>query len=186
MRKILSQEEMERKKKRRNSILSVVMLLVLVGGTAGYAFSFSDNSNQDSGTNNGNSNAGDYNYASYNTLTIEGQDLNFVNKPEEVKNIGVEISRKIGEYSGKPLYISSNNEEVTREVATTLGKFASRVQRACYGECAEDLPVKTCEDNLIVIDIGKEAGVSEEKNCVFVNGGISSADAFLYKVFGIN
>ena len=186
MRRILSQAELDKRKKRRNSILSVVMLLVLIGGTAGYAFSFSDSSTQDGGSNTGNSNAGDYDYASYNTLNIEGQDLNFVNKPEEVQNIGVEISKRVSEYSGKPLYISSNNEEVTREIATTLGKFASRVQRACYGTCAEDLPIKTCEDNLIVIDITAEPGVLEEKNCVFVNGGISSADAFLYKVFGIN
>lgn len=52
--------------------------------------------------------------------------------------------------------------------------------------CTGDLPVKDCDSNLIIFEVGNETRVYGEKNCVFIEGDfIRGIDAFLYEVLGI-
>ena len=98
--------------------------------------------------------------------------------------IPLEISMKINDFSGKTLYIDSENLAVNGEILNNLGKYSYRIQEACYGECERNLPEKSCEDNFIVFRESEERNVYQEENCIFIDGDLSSVDAFLYKILG--
>ena len=184
MRKIGSEKDIERKKKRIVSIFAVFMLAVLIGGTVGYGFLFNpgttpnDNTNIEEGTviNVGNQWA----------ANIQGQTFYFSNSPESVKNISVNTSSDLYTYGGKTLYISSNNSAVINEIGLTLGRYASRIQEACYGPCSENLPEKNCSDNLIIWQDNPLNKVYQEESCIFIEGDLRAVDAFLYDIFGLN
>jgi len=91
----------------------------------------------------------------------------------------------LNDYAGLPLYIDSDVDSVSSEVVLTLGRFASRVQGACYGECETDLPEKDCSENLIIIRDSLENRVYQEEKCVFIEGDVATADAFLFRVLGL-
>ena len=67
------------------------------------------------------------------------------------------------------------------------------MQRACpedvICESGEDLPVKTCSDNFIIIKESNTSSIRQENNCVFIEGQkeelTALADQFLFKTFGI-
>jgi len=99
-----------------------------------------------------------------------------------IENIPVDISLTPESYLGGNIYIESDNQGILQELASTIGSF-SRLQEACYGKCEENLPEKTCDDNLIVWKESAENKVYQENNCVFIEGDISAADAFIYKLF---
>ena len=180
MKKLGSEKNEEAKRKRNTLALSIFMLVVLVGGTAGYAFV----TNPGSDTNNQNS--GEIRQVGNRWIvTVEGTDFSFANSPESVQNISVEITAATSLYAGKFLYLVSDNNAVNSEIATTLGTYASRVQKACYGPCDEDLPEKDCSENLIIWQDSSENKVHQEENCVFIEGDLRSVDAFLYSILGV-
>ena len=169
MRKIGSEQELEKKRKRTVMILSFFMLVVLVLGTVGYGFIYSGSSSNAAQEENGISQA---------------QSLSLSYPQETVREIPVEITLALNNYIGKTIYISSKNPQVTREIAANLGKHSARVQEACYGSCSEDLPEKDCSENLIVWEDSIENKVYQEENCIFIQGDIRAVDAFLYKILG--
>ena len=66
------------------------------------------------------------------------------------------------------------------------------MQLACLEgeECANDeLPIKTCEDNFIIIRESDVTEVVQEDNCVFIRGEAEElakiTDAFLLKIIGV-
>jgi hypothetical protein len=186
MRKIGSQKEAEEKRKRNTLILSVLMLLVLVGGTAGYAFISnpgSENSNTPLEDNDGSSIARFV--GNRWIVTVDGMDLSFANSPESVANISVDTTSTITNYKGLSLYVVSDNNAINAEIASVLGNYASRVQKACYGPCEEDLPEKDCSENLIIWRDNPQNRVYQEENCIFIEGDLRAVDAFLYKILGI-
>lgn len=178
IRKIQSAEEIEKRNKRRTRILTVLMLVLLLGSTAGYSF-FSgtkDSSSSDSGIQQ---------VGNQWVVNSNGDQFAFSSSPDSAKSVKISsLVYDISNYYQKPLYISSNSSAVTYEISTTLGKFASRVQEACYGNCTLDLPEKNCTTDLLVVYRESEVDnrVYQEDNCVFINGNITSVDAFLYKV----
>lgn len=184
MRKIQTQEMLDKKKKNLTIILSVFMLVILVSGTAGYAFLYSepapdDANNPSSGTEHGEVT----NLGSQWALNFEGQTLLFRNSPDEVEDIQVDITNTINSYLGQLIYIDSEDTTIFQELASPLDPYVSRIQRACYGPCEENLPEKTCSDNIIVWVESTENKVYQEDNCVFIEGDILAADAFLYTIF---
>ena len=62
--------------------------------------------------------------------------------------------------------------------------YSYRIQDACYGECERDLPEKSCEEKIIVFRESQEKQIYQEGNCIFIDGDLSSVDAFLYKILG--
>jgi len=184
MQKIRTQEEIEYKEKRNKKIFTFIMLSVLMLGTIGYGFSlYSENqpekqinSNQSKAINVGNQWAVQYG----------GQDLYFKSAPEDVQEITVETNVSLTKYYQQPLYIASESEEIAYEIYSTLGRYSSRYQSACYGKCDKNLPEKNCNDNLIVWNASEKNRVYQNSSCVFIEGDIKAVDAFLYKIFGIN
>ena len=173
MRKIITPEEKEKSRKRNSSIIGVFLLFLLIASTAGYALLYNGDSSNDVQQDQQQTGQG---------LNFNGQTFYLTSSENSVKNINVNITKNFQDYAGRPLYIASDNNAVLAEFALTLGKFTSNFQRACYGKCEENLPEKDCSTNLIVWKDSLENKVYQEDNCVFIEGDIDSADAFLYKI----
>lgn len=194
MRKLVSKEEEARKKKRNNVILGVFLALVMVLSTIGFALqggignSPQGNSQENEAEYNG------YKFVSQNGLWVLG---NFVFKytPQQVPNIEPDSGIKPkSNYQGKPSYVYSEDEEAEIEIYVNLKQVAQRVQKACPEgiadiACNEELPVKTCSDNFIIIRESNNTSIRQENNCVFIEGQkeqlTALADQFLFKTFGI-
>ena len=178
MRKIETVKETAIKQKRKAKIISFFMLIILVGSIAGFAFL--SNPEDNSQTTNGEK---VQNIGNQRVIKFNGENIILNYGPEDVKNIDVSILYDLNGFYGKDLYIASNNTGITSEIASTLGKYASKIQRACYLKCEEDLPEKDCTENLIVYVENKENRVYQEDNCIFIEGDLRAADAFLYEIF---
>jgi hypothetical protein len=118
-------------------------------------------------------------------------NLNFVFKynPNQVPDINSNIN-KLNSYSKKPLYISSENYEATTEISRNLGQIATRISNACFDEnCTGDYPIKTCEDNFLIIKKSDSLNITQDQNCVFIEGPYENltqiSDEFLFKALGI-
>ena len=182
MRKILSEKESEKKRKTNTLILSVVMLGVLVIGTIGYGFmsnpTASDNTDEE--TNEKIRNVGDKWEINYNN------NLFYLdNSLDDVKNISVTSYSTLSNLASSTLYISSSNDAITSELYGILSRY-TKIQKACYGKCNEDLPEKNCTDNLIVWKDSTENKVYQEENCIFIEGDLRAVDAFLYNLLNLN
>ena len=115
----------------------------------------------------------------------------FKYNPKEVEKITSEL-KSLENYYQKPLYLSSENGEAEAEIYQNLDKFVQRTQRACLegGKCLDkNLPIKTCEDNFIIIEEGENYNIRQENNCVFIESTRENltklSDEFLFKITGI-
>jgi hypothetical protein len=183
MRTIETAETRKRKKKRNTMIMSIFMLVILLMGTVGFAFSFNSGDTGAIGPADG-GNTGPY--SDRWSYPYGDQILYFRNGPEEVADSEVNIELRINDYSGKDLYIvSSGDSRFEEEIALNLQDFVPRLQRACFGECVEDLPEKDCSDNLIIFEESTNNVAFQDGNCIFIEGDLKTVDAFLYKIFGV-
>ena len=189
MRQLVSKEEEARKRKRNQIIAGVCLAVVMILSTIGFAFQGrSDNSPE------GTSPESEIDYNSF--KFINQNDLwtlgNFVFRynPKEVENIGSGI-KPMSTYQKKPAYIYSEDAEAEAEIAINLGQVAQRIQRACPEDrnCTEDIPVKTCSDNFIIIKENDISSLIQNNNCVLINGPKENltriADQFLFKALEI-
>lgn len=189
MRRIISLEDEAKKKKRNQIILVVLLALIMVLSSLGFALQ--GGLGNDSGQSSGNET--EYNgfkFVNQNGLWILGNFV-FLYAPQQVEDIGSGI-KPASNYQGKPAYIYSEDEEAEIEVAVNLEKIAQRVQRACPEDvvCGDDnLPVKTCSDNFIIIRESNSSSIIQENNCVFIKGQKEElsklADQFLFKILGV-
>lgn len=114
----------------------------------------------------------------------------FAYTPHQVKDIQGEL-KPLSEYSGKPLYISSDSSLAEGEIYANMDQIILRRQYACTEgeECPEDFPVKNCDENFIVIREENFTNVLQENNCVFILAPqdelVQATDAFLYKIIGV-
>ena len=189
MRKIQTQAEIDKKKKRNQLIVGVVLIGVLVLSTLGFALTGSFGGNNKIEFNG-------YEFEKngvYWVLNLENQQFFFQNLPQEVTDIGVFGFYDLNSYFNKVLYFINfdKSNEAGYEILNNLGRYALRWQEACLSEddCVGDLPVKTCEENLIVFEEGVNnvTSVRKDGNCVYISGDfVKGADAFLYKLLGIS
>ena len=181
MRKIKSQEQIDKEKSRNIRMMSFFMLLVMILGTMGFAFSggfgFSDNSD----SVNADTDEQEFVF-NQPVILYQNERIPITMEKKFVEDVSVNINFDINRYSGNILYVDAE-DFVVSEIQNTIGKF-SNIRRACYGKCESDLPEKTCNDNLIVFKKADENIVKQEKNCVFIDGSLKAVDAFIYKVFG--
>ncbi len=175
----MTAEEIEARDKKRTKWLVGLMLLLLLGSTAGYAF-LSGEKDSTKSNKNGIEELGGQWRANFN-----GQQLLFSSSPDSVNATNISLTYDLTSYYQKPVYIVSNESYINYEIASTLGLYASRIQQACYGNCTLDLPSKDCTSLLIVYNPGNESRVKQQDNCVFIEGNLSSVDAFLYRVFSL-
>ena len=122
-------------------------------------------------------------------LEIGNMQFAFKYNPNEVERIDVELA-SLDKYYQKPLYINSENKEAEFEIRN-LNQVVLRKQYACLDEeCEEDLPIKTCEDNFIIIREANNSNIIQDNNCVFILGPQENltkiTDEFLFKIIGVD
>jgi len=177
---------MEKKRKRSVLIISIFILTILVLGTVGYAFTYSPGFSSSSNTNsnqppvNGITNLGNQ-FA----VSFEGQTFLLSNSPESLKEITVEGSFSLDDYVETSYYVDAENDIMAGEILSVLGLYSREIQPACYGPCEEDLPEKDCSEKMLVIRDRVENKVYKEDNCVFIEGDLRAADAFIYHLLGM-
>ena len=157
---------------------------------------------QDTVNNNGDGSQGnytiDYNGYTFNLhtsgvwiLTLGNSQFAFMNLPNAVEGINTQLN-PVSSYSGKPLYISSESLDAEAEIYRNLDGVVLRRQYACLeGETCKDesFPIKTCDDNFIIIKEDNLGTIIQENNCVYILGPKEDltklTDEFLYKIIGV-
>jgi len=185
MRKITAKKN---NKKRNTTIVSLLLIILMFFSILGYSFRGSGNdSNSEKITYNG------FEFVKRNDLWFvekEGTIFAFENNPNEVNESNVNLN-KINNYYNKPLYISSDSDEATLEISRNFYQIVQRIQPACLDGkvCEGDLPTKTCEDNFIIIREKEIGNITQEDNCIFIEGKkenlVKLADEFLFKTLNI-
>jgi len=200
MRRIVTKEQEDKKRKRNQILIGVVLMLVMFFSTIGYGYSYFISNNEDIGDINDTIQTYDFNGFEFRDLNgffitnKNGNSLIFRNSPDDVKNIfGIEIDSldKIEFYKDKELYVYSDDDLAKSEIITNINLFVKDISGACYDgkNCGVGVPIKTCEDNLIVIEESENSRIFKKDNCVFIQGKkedlILFTDKYLFKLFGI-
>ncbi len=192
MRKLGSKRKEEKKKKRNQLILGIGLALILFASVFGYGFGGGGRSTQENKII-----YKGYEFVEENGfwfVEIAGFEFSFRYNPNEVEQIDSNLNF-LESYYEKPLYISSDDIESESEIYRNLmyqNSIIQRMQLACLEgeECADaELPIKTCEDNFIIISEAETTEVVQEDNCVFIQGKIEDlakiTDGFLLKIIGV-
>ena len=188
MKRFISKSEREKGAKRKQIIIGISLTFLMVLSVLGFALQ------------GGMGNSDDEN--SSDTVIYNGLEFTYINgfwrinsfafkyNPEQVPDIGFGL-KDATFYQGFPAYIYSESEEAKLEVYANLGQIAQRVQNACIESenCPGNFPVKTCEDNFIIIKEGNNSMITQENNCVYIEGLQEDltklTDQFLFKILGI-
>jgi len=191
MRKIKTQKEADHKKKQKQIIVGIVLIGLMVVSTAGFALIRGSSNNHSKGKQE-NSKVIEKGLTFYRQgeiwrVTIDGKVFGFQYLPSEVSNISVKGFYNLEMYTYQPLYYTREDSGVI-EILNNIGNYALRSQGACLNEssCKGNLPVKNCDNNIIITKTGNKTSVYNDKNCVYLVGNsIKAADAFLYKVLKV-
>jgi len=191
MRKIISKEESEEKSRRNKIIVSVVLVLIMALSTAGYGFL------QNPTEKSKNIIVNEFKFEEQNEVwvsNINGNNFAFIKNPEEItnetKNLKVDL-KKLDSYSGKPLYLDSEDSQAEIEIYKNLEQISERIQSACFNgeECTGNFPIKNCTENLIIIREANIKNISQNGSCVFIYGNNESlsevTDEFLFRILGV-
>ena len=188
MERFISKSERERKTKRKQIIIGVSLAFLMMLSVLGFAL-------QGGGGNQEDENSLDkviyngFEFTYINGFWVIG-DFAFIYNPQQVPDIGFGL-RDATLYQGFPAYIYSENDEAETEAERNLRLIAQRVQNACIEneECSGNSPIKTCEDNLIIIRENNISLITQDNNCVYIEGPeeelLELVDQFLFKILGI-
>ena len=189
MRRILSRQEEDKKKKRNQFLVGGILALLMILSTLGYAFRNEFSGGTESITYNG------FQFVKQGNLwftSVGSLQFAFRYHPAETENISSNFFLSLNNYNGKSLYISSENYDAEIEIYRNLDQIVLRRQYACLENqtCEENFPIKTCIDNFIVIKEGNNSRITQQDNCVFIEGKKEElarmADKFLYKILGVS
>ena len=204
MRRLTSKYQEERGKKRNQILIGLILIFVMFSSVLGFAFlnhSFIGGGNaQRDNFGSSNVNVDNFNSINYNGFEFIEQnnfwilnlnEVNFIfrHNPTQVPRIASEI-KPLETYQEKVLYLYSEDILAESEIKINLLQFTNGIEKACLKEekCGENVPVKTCEDNFIIIREGNQS-ITQEDNCVFIEGKKEDltklADEFLFKLMGI-
>jgi hypothetical protein len=190
MRSILEKKKKDNSK-RNSVIIGGILVLVMIMSTLGYSFQ-----RQDSDT--GIKKTVEYNGLEFvqtnNYWYLEGYrggEFLFKYNPTEIERISPDLE-DIEDYVNQPLYISTQNNLAAEEITRNLRQIVERMQGACLEnkECEnENYPIKNCSNNFIIIEIGETSSITQQENCVFIEGPEENitqlTDDFLYAALGI-
>ena len=189
MRSIISKKDTN---KRKQIALGVVLVVVMFFSVLSYSFQGGSNSNSEKIIYNG------FEFLNQNGfwfLELGDYTFSFSYNPNEVEKINLELNY-LDSYSGKPLYIYSEDTTSGAEVYQNLfynNRIVQRMQPACLENqenCDENSPVKTCSENFIIIKEGNETEITQNENCVFIKGKkedlVKLTDEFLFKILNID
>lgn len=196
MRKIQTKEDVEKKQKRNNAIMVIFLVFILLGSTFGIIVnSFGNNSSSDSSTSL-KYNGYDFVYQNnYWNVDLSGKTYSFLNSPKDTESLVLgkdNVSKTIQDYTNVPVYIYSEYSGAEIEIYRNIFQVAQRVQNACPQgiNCSNDnLPVKDCSENLIIVQESTDSEIVQNKGCVYIRGPkenlIKESDEFMFKIFGI-
>lgn len=192
--KSLNSKQREAKRQKRNQmILGIILIFVMFGSVFGIIVgSFGQNSEDNNFRYNGlefvNQNGFWY-------LTKGNFNFVFRNNPEQISDLKINVSelKYLNNYYDKPLYLSPDNSEANSEIYANLNQIVQRMQLACLvnisSDCGEDLPIKSCENNFIIIKEDNLSSILQKENCVFIRGPRENltqiADEFLFRILGV-
>ncbi|VVB80672.1 Uncharacterised protein [uncultured archaeon] len=189
IRKIKTQEAIEKEKKRNQIILGIVMMVLIVLSSAGYAIMSRDGST---------SKVQKVQYGNlvftqgnnYWQTQLGNKILYFTNLPQNISNVTISsILPSLGNYSGNNLYVVNSNIAVST-LSAALEGIASKIQEACLinqTNCVnKDLPIKDCSSYVIVYEEATNTSVEVKDKCVYLKGDFFVAtDKFVYRLFNI-
>jgi hypothetical protein len=187
MRKIQTEEEKRKKEKKNQIIVGTILVFLLVVSTLGYSLMSQDNDSSNSGkvTDKG---LDFYTNGDYFQLIVGEQTFTFENLPSEVEYLTQNISIDFNNFLSKPLYIVNPTDQ-TGPVLSNIRPYLLRYQEACLTgmNCSEELPKKTCSENVLIFNSTEEENIKVNENCIYINGNNNKiSDAFTYKFLGIN
>jgi len=177
--------EVKEKKARRNKILvGAILILLMVVSTAGYSLMSGDGEDTSKVKEQG------FEFNKQDSLwktTIGGEVFAFRYLPSEVSNVSIDGNYDLNSYRGKVIYYTSNSEGLV-EILGNIGAYIIRYQGACLNGsiCEDNLPVKNCDENIFIYEPGNDTKVYKNESCVYLVGdSVKAADAFLYKILGV-
>jgi len=197
MRKIEKTEKKEKRQKINQMILGIGLIVLMIGSSLGFAVVFNGD---DSNTNEDNPNSLDYNGVNFVKnqngfwqFESLGKVFQTYSSPELTENTPLDFQLNIDDYSNKPLYYVFDNSSIAlNELQINFGEIVLRQSKACLDQlkCSdENLIVKTCEDNVIIIKPSEEIKAYKEGNCVFIEGNENQqlllADKLIYNLLKI-
>ncbi len=184
MRRIETRAEVEKKSRNKQIVIGAILVGLMILSVVGYGF-LNQESDDESVEKYRN-----FKFIRQQGLwyvNIEEESFGFQYLPREVEDVLVSGVFNLNNYKNNPLYFVGNGEGGS-EILNNLNRYVLRAQNACLAglNCSnEKLPVKTCDDNLIVFENG-ETKVGQNNRCVYLSGdSVRAADAFLYNIFGI-
>ncbi|VVB82067.1 Uncharacterised protein [uncultured archaeon] len=190
MRKIIPKTEEQKKKNKNQWMVGGVLIFVMVFSVLGYSLNNQPNNANTQVSYNG------FKFTQSSGLWhLQKGNFNFsfVYNPQEVSATN-SILNPLENYTGKPLYIYSDSQEAATDIYRNLfynTGIVQRVQDACFvgKNCSAEIPIKTCDNNFIIIQEGNETQIKQQGNCVFIEGKMENltqiSDSFLYKLIGI-
>jgi hypothetical protein len=190
--KIRTREEIARTKKKNQIWVGVIMISLLVLSTVGYSLISGGGGGSESYIKE----VGiDFFYdGGIWKAEINGVGFGFNYLPSEVSEVFIEGNYNLENYYGNPLYFLGDNEG-NLEILRNIGPYALRYQEVCLdGEiCKGDFPLKNCSSNILIFQSSNDSlstysgRVYQNESCVyFVGDPVKTADAFLYRILGIN
>ena len=193
IKRLQTKRDLEKKHKRNQWILGIVLVVVMFGSVFGVIVnSFGNDGETDSKIEyNG------YNFQienNYFTLEMGSSKFYFSNGPDAIDSIEkeVSISKILPDYNGKIIYLSSEDSYSSGELYQNLQNYIVRIQPACESEenCVDEtFPIKTCEDEFIIIRESDENKIYQNQSCVYIEGKsedlLKLTDEFLLHLLGI-
>ena len=187
--KPLKSKSSEGQKKRKNQlIIGAILIFVMFGSVFGVIVGSFGNKEDSSKIIYNN-----FKFIKQNNFwTLDIGDFKFIfkNNPNEVQEISTNVTY-LNNYYNKPLYLFSENQQASYEIVSNLRPIALRIQNACLNQtdCQGDLPLKTCQDNFIIIKKNNESKIIQQDNCVFIQGPQENltkiSDEFLFHILGV-
>ena len=189
MRRIHTRREREKKEKRGKIIIGALSGFILILSIAGFSLvGNTENSAQQKVLN-----YHGYKFFSQNTrwfLNYNGNLFSFKDRPNQIINLEIKNITYLIDYYNKPLYIYSQNSYATSEIYLNFNNITQRIQPACLDNCSENVPIKTCEDNFILIENSKNTSITRKNNCIFIKGENNKlpklTESFILKLLRIN
>jgi len=172
MRQIISRNEEAKRKKKNQFIVGGILVFLMLSSILGYSFqSKVTGAVVEEGKKIAYDGLEFTEQSGFWLLNLKGVNLIFRYNPSQVEQNSLYLN-KLDFYLEKPLYIYSENPLAESEVRNNLGSFVGAIQNACpiEGKCEENIPVKDCTENFIIIKEGENVGITQEQNCVFISG----------------
>ena len=165
-------------------------MFLMVGSTLGYAIQSNLGGNTATTGNNPEIEYNGFKFTYTNGFWVFGSFV-FRNSPKDIPDITGDDLKNIESYRDMPLYIQSSSEEAENEAYLNLGQVVERIQKACTddSDCVGGLPIKTCDDNFIIISESEKESIRQDRGCVYIEGKkenlVMLVDQFLFKILGV-